>query len=157
MFSSGPNYNKLKTNLRLAINRLKLLEKKKTEMALKSRKEIADYIGGNKVDRAKIRVEHIIREDYMVEAMEMLEMFCDLLLARFGLIQQMKALDDGLAEAISSLIWVAPRLQVIIKSAVSKNINMAKYLILLANLQHQQMESWRWLWQTSPRISVRDS
>ena len=41
MFSSGPNYNKLKTNLRLAINRLKLLEKKKTEMALKSRKEIA--------------------------------------------------------------------------------------------------------------------
>ena len=121
----------------------KLLEKKKTEMALKSRKEIADYIGGNKVDRAKIRVEHIIREDYMVEAMEMLEMFCDLLLARFGLIQQMKALDDGLAEAISSLIWVAPRLQVIIKSAVSKNINMAKYLILLANLQHQQMESWR--------------
>lgn len=111
MFSSGPNYNKLKTNLRLAINRLKLLEKKKTEMALKSRKEIADYIGGGKVERAKIRVEHIIREDYMVEAMEVLEMYCDLLLARFGLIQQMKTLDDGLAEAISSLIWVAPRLQ----------------------------------------------
>ena len=112
MFSSGPNYNKLKTNLRLAINRLKLLEKKKTEMALKSRKEIADYIGAGKTERAKIRVEHIIREDYMVEAMEVLEMYCDLLLARFGLIQQMKALDDGLAEAISSLIWVAPRLQV---------------------------------------------
>ena len=111
MFSSGPNYNKLKTNLRLAINRLKLLEKKKTEMALKSRKEIADYIGGGKTERAKIRVEHIIREDYMVEAMEVLEMYCDLLLARFGLIQQMKTLDDGLAEAISSIIWVSPRLQ----------------------------------------------
>ena len=112
MFSSGPNYNKLKTNLRLCINRLKLLEKKKSEMALKSRKEIADYISGGKVERAKIRVEHIIREDYMVEAMEVLEMYCDLLLARFGLIQQMKTLDDGLAEAISSLIWVAPRMQV---------------------------------------------
>jgi len=111
MFSSGPNYNKLKTNLRLAINRLKLLEKKKTEMALKSRKEIADYIASGKTERAKIRVEHIIREDYMVEAMEVLEMYCDLLLARFGLIQQMKTLDDGLAEAISSLIWVSPRLQ----------------------------------------------
>lgn len=43
--------------------------------------------------------------------MELLEMYCDLLLARFGLIQQMKTLDDGLAEAISSLIWVSPRLQ----------------------------------------------
>jgi len=111
MFSSGPNYNKLKTNLRLAINRLKLLEKKKSEMALKSRKEIADYISSGKAERAKIRVEHIIREDYLVEAMEIVEMYCDLLLARFGLIQQMKTLDDGLAEAISSLIWVAPRMQ----------------------------------------------
>ena len=112
MFYSKPDYNKLKTNLRLAINRLKLLEQKKTEVALKSRKEIADYIAAGKTERAQIRVEHIIREDYMVEAMEVIEMYCDLLLARFGLIQQMKALDDGLAEAISSLIWVAPRLQV---------------------------------------------
>ena len=47
--------------------RLKLLEKKKTEMALKSRKEIADYIAAGKPERAKIRVEHIIREDYYVE------------------------------------------------------------------------------------------
>ena len=80
-------------------------------MALKSRKEIADYLQIGKPERAKIRVEHIIREDYLVEAMEIVEMYCDLLLARFGLIQQMKNLDDGLAEAISSLIWVAPRLQ----------------------------------------------
>ena len=60
---------------------------------------------------AKIRVEQIIREDYLVEAMELLEMYCDLLLARFGLIQQMNTLDEGLAESISSLIWVAPRMQ----------------------------------------------
>uniref|UniRef100_A0A0P4WZ47 IST1 homolog n=1 Tax=Scylla olivacea TaxID=85551 RepID=A0A0P4WZ47_SCYOL len=111
MFSSGPNYTKLKTNLRLSINRLKLLEKKKTELAQKARKEIADYLSTGKTERAKIRVEHIIREDYLVEAMEVTEMYCDLLLARYGLIQQMKDLDEGLAEAVSSLIWAAPRLQ----------------------------------------------
>lgn len=111
MFSGSPNYTKLKTHLRLAINRLKLLEKKKTELAQKARKEIADYIVAGKVERAKIRVEHIIREDYMVEAMELIEMYCDLLLARFGLIQQMKNLDEGLAEAISTIIWAAPRIQ----------------------------------------------
>ncbi|KAH9492300.1 Vacuolar protein sorting-associated protein ist1 [Bulinus truncatus] len=111
MFKSGPNYTKLKTNLRLIINRLKLLEKKKTEMALKSRKEIADYISSGKEDRARIRVEHIIREDYLVEAMELLEMYCDLLLARFGLIQTQKELDPGLEEAIASIIWATPRLQ----------------------------------------------
>ena len=61
---------------------MKLLQKKKTELALKSRKEIADYISLGKAERAKIRVEHIIREDYLVEALELLEMFADLLLAR---------------------------------------------------------------------------
>ncbi|XP_037090489.1 IST1 homolog [Pollicipes pollicipes] len=111
MFSSGPNYNKLKTNLRLAVSRLKLLEKKKTELAQKARKEIADYIAADKVERAKIRVEHIIREDYLVEAMEIVECYCDLLLARMGLIQQMKTLDEGLAEPIASILWVTPRLQ----------------------------------------------
>lgn len=83
MFSSGPNYNKLKTNLRLSVNRLKLLEKKKTETNQKARKEIAgkvqipevplynessfvislDFLAINKPDRARIRVESIIRED----------------------------------------------------------------------------------------------
>ncbi|XP_039487261.1 IST1 homolog isoform X5 [Drosophila santomea] len=111
MFSSGPNYNKLKTNLRLALNRLKLLEKKKAELTQKSRKEIADYLATGKTERARIRVEHIIREDYLVEAMEMVEMYCDLLLARFGLITQMKELDTGIAEPVASLVWVCPRMQ----------------------------------------------
>ncbi len=43
----------------------------KAELSLKSRKEIADYLAVNKADRARIRVEHIIREDNYVEAMEM--------------------------------------------------------------------------------------
>ena len=48
-------YAKLKTNLKVAIQRLKLLEKKKTENARKSTKEIADLIQASKsrVDRVK--------------------------------------------------------------------------------------------------------
>ncbi|XP_018425926.1 PREDICTED: IST1 homolog [Nanorana parkeri] len=111
MLGSGFKSERLRVNLRLVINRLKLLEKKKTELAQKARKEIADYLSTGKDERARIRVEHIIREDYLVEAMEILELYCDLLLARFGLIQSMKELDPGLSEAVSTLIWAAPRLQ----------------------------------------------
>ncbi|XP_078051853.1 increased sodium tolerance 1-like protein, partial [Augochlora pura] len=107
---------------------MQLLEKKKTELAQKARKEIADYIAAGKVERAKIRMEHIIREDYMVEAMELLEMYCDLLLARFGLIMQMKDLDEGLAEAISTIIWAAPRIQTDVREMkIIANILSAKY------------------------------
>ncbi|XP_066934921.1 IST1 homolog [Clytia hemisphaerica] len=110
MFSGGFRGQKLKTSLRLSINRLKLMEKKKTELAQKARKEIADYITLNKYDRARIRVEHIIREDYLVEAMELIELYCDLLLARFGLIESMKYCDEGLVESVSTIIWASPRL-----------------------------------------------
>ncbi|XP_067644364.1 IST1 homolog isoform X2 [Eurosta solidaginis] len=128
MFSSGPNYTKLKTNIRLALNRLKLLEKKKAELAQKARKEIADYLATGKIERARIRVEHIIREDYLVEAMEIIEMYCDLLLARFGLITQMKDLDDGIAEAVYSLVWVCPRLQSdVVELKVISDIFISKY------------------------------
>lgn len=91
------------------------------------------YALDHKEDRARIRVEHIIREDFLVEAYELLEMYCDLILARFGLIQQIKyilfpnfhlfylysqlnysekccrQLDDGIAEAVINIIWAAPR------------------------------------------------
>ncbi|XP_066290238.1 IST1 homolog isoform X8 [Branchiostoma lanceolatum] len=110
MFGTGFRGNKLKTNLRLCVNRLKLLEKKKTELAQKARKEIAEYLANGKDERARIRVEHIIREDYLVEAMELIEMYCDLLLARFGLIESMKTVEQGLQEAVSTLIWAAPRM-----------------------------------------------
>ncbi|XP_067940851.1 IST1 homolog [Watersipora subatra] len=128
MFKSGPNYTKLKTNLRIVVNRLKLLEKKRTELAQKSRTEIADYLRSGKVDRAKVRVEHIIREDYAVEAMERIEMYADMLLARFGLIESIKELDPGLEESIASILWATPRLRAEVPeiSVVSQELS-AKY------------------------------
>jgi vacuolar protein sorting-associated protein IST1 len=44
----GPNYTKLKTNLKLSIQRLKLIELKKTENSRKASKEIADYLRTSK-------------------------------------------------------------------------------------------------------------
>ncbi|ESN90304.1 hypothetical protein HELRODRAFT_122553, partial [Helobdella robusta] len=111
MFSSGkPNYEKLSANLRLAINRLKLLEKKKTEIAIKSRKEIADFIRNGKIERARIRVESIIREDLTVEAMEMVEMYCDLLLSRMAQIKSTNNLDDGIEQPVANLLWATAKL-----------------------------------------------
>lgn len=40
----GANHSKLKANLKLAIQRLKLIERKKTENNQKSTKEIAEYL-----------------------------------------------------------------------------------------------------------------
>lgn len=60
--------------------------------------------------------------------MEIVEMYCDLLLARFGLITQMKELDEGIAESIASIIWVTPRLQADVQELkVISDLLTAKY------------------------------
>ena len=100
---------KLKVNLGLVQARLKLIEKKKAGLNLRARPEIAEYVQNNKVDRARIRVESIIREDFLVEAMELVEMYADLIQSRFGLLQSGK-LDESLKKPIATLIWVTPQL-----------------------------------------------
>jgi len=110
MFAPRFNEQKLKVNLGLVVTRLKLMEKKKTDLALRARPEIAEYVKNAKVDRARVRVEHIIREDYLVEAMELVEMYADLLAGRIGLMKQSKVLEESLKTPISTLLWAAPRL-----------------------------------------------
>jgi vacuolar protein sorting-associated protein IST1 len=84
------NPSRLKLLLKLASNRLKMLQAKKASLNQHQRREIAGLLEKGKEDSARIRVEHIIREDFETEAMEILELYCDLLGARFGILEQIK-------------------------------------------------------------------
>jgi hypothetical protein len=84
------NPSRLKVQLKLSISRLKMLQSKKTSLNQQHRREIATLLEKDKESSARVRVEHIIRDDMVIEAMEGLELYCDLLLARFGLIEQYK-------------------------------------------------------------------
>lgn len=52
----GFNVNKLKVQLKLAINRIKMLQAKKSSIQQHQRKEIAQLLEAGKVESAKIRV-----------------------------------------------------------------------------------------------------
>ena len=90
MFSSSGSFKTLSSNLKLSTTRLKLNQNKTVEMSFRSRKEIADLLACGKEDRARIRVEKLILTDFLVEAMEIVEMFCDLLLSKTGIMQSEK-------------------------------------------------------------------
>ena len=64
-----------------------------------------------KEESARIRVENIIRSDIDTELLEVLELYCELLLARTGLLEA-KECDPGLEEAVKSIIYAAPRTDV---------------------------------------------
>ncbi|GAA5855486.1 hypothetical protein JCM5353_008895 [Sporobolomyces roseus] len=95
--------------LKLAIQRTRVLSAKKTQLAKSTRREIANLLDRGKVESARIKVEGIMADDLMVELLELLELFCEVLLARFGLLETIKEIDPGVSEAVASIIHAAPR------------------------------------------------
>lgn len=94
--------------LKLAISRLRMVQQKDTALAKQQRRAMAQLLEQGKEESAKIRVENIIRSDIDTELLEILELYCELLLARTGLMEA-KECDPGLEEAVKSIIYAAPR------------------------------------------------
>ncbi|KAJ9298026.1 hypothetical protein DTO217A2_8523 [Paecilomyces variotii] len=74
--------NRLISTLRLLIPRLRLLQKKETASSVSQRRELAQLLDSGRDASARIRVENVIATDIAVEVMEMIELYCELLLAR---------------------------------------------------------------------------
>lgn len=73
------------------------------------RKEIAKLLENGQEATARIRVEHIIREENMMAAQEILELFCELISVRLPIIETQRECPLDLKEAISSICFAAPR------------------------------------------------
>lgn len=68
---------------------------------------MAELLALGKEESARIRVENIVRDDIYIELMEMLELYCELLLARIGLLESREC-DPGLVEGVKTIIYAAP-------------------------------------------------
>lgn len=91
----------------MAVHRINLANNKKTTQVKHAKREIADLLGIHKDEKARIKVEHIIREDFTIEGYEILELLCELMHERIRQITNAKECPDELREAASSLIWAA--------------------------------------------------
>ncbi|KAK7391175.1 hypothetical protein VNO78_19587 [Psophocarpus tetragonolobus] len=58
---------------------------------------------------ASVKVEHVIREENMMAAQDIIQLFCELLVLRLPMIQSQRECPLGLKEAISSVCFAAPR------------------------------------------------
>jgi vacuolar protein sorting-associated protein IST1 len=134
--------------LKLSISRLRMVQQKDTAKAKQQRREMAQllevrhgylyHLRGSgssvsiltatsqvgKVQSARIRVENIIRSDITTELHEILELYCELLLARSQLLDPPSSpystpssgttvpLDPALEEAVRSIIYAASRTEI---------------------------------------------
>ncbi|KAI1820747.1 DUF292-domain-containing protein [Xylaria intraflava] len=102
---------KLKVQLKLSIARLRMVQQRDEAMGKTQRRAMAQLLEVGKIDSAKIRTENIIRSDITTELHEILELYCELLLARAGLLES-PTCDPGLEEAVKSIIYAAPKTEI---------------------------------------------
>ncbi|XP_027148831.1 IST1 homolog isoform X2 [Coffea eugenioides] len=109
-FSKGGfKASKCKTLLKLSIPRIKLLRNRREIQIKQMRRDIANLLETGQEATARIRVEHIIREEKMMAAQEIIELFCELIVVRLPIIEAQRECPIDLKEAISSLCFAAPR------------------------------------------------
>ncbi|KAE8354987.1 regulator of Vps4 activity in the MVB pathway-domain-containing protein [Aspergillus coremiiformis] len=84
----SPQTAKLTSTLHLLIPRLRLLQKKSTASSVIQRRELSHLLSEHKDASARIRVENVIATDIAIEVMEMVELYCELILARANVLDQ---------------------------------------------------------------------
>ncbi|XP_021723804.1 IST1 homolog [Chenopodium quinoa] len=127
LFNRGVLGTRCKTCLNLAISRIKLLQNRRDAQLKQMRKEIAQFLLTGQEAIARIRVEHVIREQNIREAYEILEMFCEFVLARVPVLESQRQCPSELQEAIASIIFAAPRCSDLPDLLQVKNLFTSKY------------------------------
>lgn len=127
LFNRGLLGAKCKTCLNLAISRIKFLRNKREVQLKKMRQEIAQFLQTGQEAIARIRVEHIIREMNILAAYEILELFCEFVLARVPILETKKECPPELLEAIASIIFAAPRCSDLPELIQIRNLFTMKY------------------------------
>ncbi|KAF9680458.1 hypothetical protein SADUNF_Sadunf06G0123200 [Salix dunnii] len=100
---------KCKTALKLAASRIKLLRNKREAQVKHLKRELAQLLEAGQDQTARIRVEHVVREEKTMAAYELIEIYCELIVARLPVIESQKNCPIDLKEAVSSVIFASPR------------------------------------------------
>lgn len=126
-FGSGFDSTRvLKPNLKMACKRLAMLVNKKSNEIKIHRNSIKDMLAKKKYEKANIKVEHVIREERLIEAYETIELMCELMVERMALIKQDKYCPADLIQSVHTVLWAAPRTQVPEFTIITKQFQ-AKY------------------------------
>jgi vacuolar protein sorting-associated protein IST1 len=102
----------LKSQLKMAVQRLAMHRNKKSNQISIDSKQIAILLQQGKDESARIRCESVLHEKNLASAMELLQLTAELVLARVALITAAKTCPNDLEEGIASLIYCASRVEI---------------------------------------------
>ncbi|OIW09631.1 hypothetical protein TanjilG_28230 [Lupinus angustifolius] len=123
----GFNSSKCKTAAKMAVARIKLLRNKREVVVRQMRRDIAMLLQSGQDATARIRVEHVMREQNVLAANEFIELFCELVVARLSIISKQRECPADLKEGIASIVFASCRCSEIPELVSLKKIFEKKY------------------------------
>jgi len=99
----------------MCIQYLRYAQDKQQALAKQYRRDVAQLLMASKEQKAHYRVETLINDDIHVELLEILELYCELLLARVSILTSIKDevdlltnhIEDGINEAVRALVYAS--------------------------------------------------
>ncbi|WFD03477.1 Vacuolar protein sorting-associated protein ist1 [Malassezia obtusa] len=103
--------------LKLATQRARMLQEKKESLAKQARRDIADLVHRGKLETARVKTESLILDDVRapltqvhIELLELLELYCETLYARFALLELPGSEpDEAIREPLLAILHAAHR------------------------------------------------
>lgn len=110
----GFSGTKLKTHLKMAGTRIQIHSNKKTALLKQNMREVAVLLAEDppKEEMASIKAEALIRDDNTLEALEIIQLECEMLHERIKLIEFSKTCPADLVSVVSTLIWASHRVDI---------------------------------------------
>jgi len=124
LFGGSFDASRLKPHLKMAVNRFGILNKKKAALIKVEKKEIARLLKEGKEEKARIKVEHVIRSDFTIEAYEILELLCELLHERIKLLLASQECPPDLDECVCTLMFCAIRTECPELTEITKQLKL---------------------------------
>ena len=98
----------------MAVSRVQIASNKKTALLKQNMREVAVLLAEEppKEEMAGIKAEALIRDDHLLEALEIIQLECEMLHERIKLIDFSKTCPADLVSVVSTVIWASHRVDI---------------------------------------------
>lgn len=124
----GFSADDLRLNCKLAETRIEQLKNKKMNALKRQRDEIVKLLSDKKQEElARIRTEHMVREDFNVEVLQIIALHCALLKERVKLLDSSPTIPHDMRQCVTTLVYAADRIDDVPELTKIRSNLMLKY------------------------------
>lgn len=107
--STSKQTAKLKSLIKIAVARLAVVRRPRVGRRSIARSDVAQLLAIGDLDRALVRAEQVIEEDHMLEVLDIIELYCKILIEQAAQLDKPKECSEEIKAAAAGLMFASAR------------------------------------------------